>query len=242
MTATGCFISDLHLLTSRSSAGRYLGAICEAALRSRVFVFGGDIFDFRWAGVPIERAARDAAQWLREFAESCPGCQFHYLLGNHDHHEVFIERLVELDRDVANLAWDHHFLRLGDKVFLHGDVLGRNVTAETLTARRTRLHHHRVRDTWEHQVYDLAVLAGLHRPVPYVVHPTRMVARGVLHYLRQAGHGPDSGVRDVYFGHVHRLITSYAYRGLRFHSGGAAIRGLPFEILEFQLDSAEECR
>lgn len=235
MSATGCFVSDLHLLTSRSSAGRYLGAICEAALRSRVFVFGGDIFDFRWAGVPIEYAALDAAQWLREFAESCPHCQFHYLLGNHDHHDVFIERLVELDRDVPNLTWDHHVLRLGDKVFLHGDVLGRNVTAESLTARRTRLRHHRVRDAWEHQVYELAVLAGLHKPVPYVVHPARVVARGILRYLRRAGHGPESGVRDVYFGHVHRVIADYAYRGLHFHSGGAAIRGLPFKILEFSM-------
>jgi len=229
----GCFVSDLHLMTARSSASRYVEAIRAAAARSRVFVFGGDVFDFHWARIPIDCAAEEAASWLRELAEACPACQFHYLLGNHDHHEMFIDRLVELDRDVPNLAWDHDCLRLGTKVFLHGDVLGRGVTAETLVELRGRPHHHRVREVWEHQVYDLAVFARLHRPAPYFVHPTRVVVRKILRYLRRAGHGPESGVRDVYFGHIHRILSNYEYRGVRFHSGGASIRGLRFQIVEF---------
>ena len=236
MNTTGCFVSDLHLLASRSSGARYYDDLHNTAAQSCVFVLGGDIFDFHWADTPIEYAAWEAAHWLRDLAHAYPRCQFHYLLGNHDHNDVFIERLIDLDRQVPNLTWDHHYLRLGSKIFLHGDVLGRNVTAETLTAERTRLHHHRVREVWEHQFYDLAVSAGLHKPVPFVVHPTRIVARKLLRHLRRIGHGPEAGVRDVYFGHIHRVITNYTYRGVRFHSGGAAIRGLQFRILQFPVE------
>ncbi len=232
----GCFVSDLHLLAARSSAARYLDAIWAAAARCRVFVFGGDVFDFRWARAPVKSAAEEAAAWLRGLAEACPACQFHYLLGNHDHHTLFIERLVELDRDVPNLAWDDDCLRLGTKVFLHGDVLGRGITAESLIERRTRPRRHRIPEPWEHQVYDLAVFAGLHKPVPYFVHPTRVVVRKILRYLRRSGHGPESGVRDVYFGHIHRVLSDYEYEGVRFHSGGAAIRGLRFRLVEFEVE------
>lgn len=236
MRPAGCFISDLHLMTARSNAARYIDTIRAAAARAEVFVFGGDVFDFHWARMPIDRAAEEAASWLRELAQTCPRCRFHYLLGNHDHHEAFIDRLIELDRDVPNLAWDHDCFRLGSKVFLHGDVLGRGVTAESLVEHRARPHHHRVREVWEHQVYDLAVFAGLHKPIPYFVHPTRVVVRKILRYLRQSGQGPESGVRDVYFGHIHRVLSNYQYRGLRFHSGGASIRGLRFQIVEFDVD------
>ncbi len=239
MGQAGCFVSDLHLLTARSSAARYIGAIRTAAARSQVFVFGGDVFDFRWARMPVAHAAEHAAGWLRELAETCPLCQFHYLLGNHDHYEAFIDRLIELDRDIPNLTWDHHFLRSGSKVFLHGDVLGRGVTAESLVERRTRPHHYRAREAWEHQVYDLAVFAGLHRPIPYFVHPTRVVVRKVLRYLRRAGQGPETGVRDVYFGHIHRVLSNYRYQNVRFHSGGATIHGVRFHIVEFEMDEPE---
>ncbi len=236
MVEVGCFVSDLHLLTARSSAARYIDAIRAAAARSRVFVFGGDVFDFHWARAPVEQAVEEAAQWLRELAEVCPRCRFHYLMGNHDYHASFIDRLIELDRDVPNLAWDHDFFRLGSKVFLHGDVLGRKVTAESLVERRARPHHHRVREPWEHQVYDLAIVAGLHKSVPYFVHPTRVVVRKILRYLRRAGHGEETGVRDVYFGHIHRVLSNYRYRGIGFHSGGASIRGLRFQIVEFEVE------
>lgn len=235
MKSAGCFVSDLHLLAARSSAAKYLEAVRAAAARCRIFVFGGDVFDFRWARTPLKCAAGEAADWLRELAAACPACQFYYLLGNHDYHEAFIERLVELDRDVANLTWNHDCLRLGTKVFLHGDVLGRRVTAESLIERRTRPRRHRIRETWEHQVYDLTVFAGLHKPVPYFIHPTRVVVRKIFRYLQRSGHGPESGVRDVYFGHVHRVLSDYRYRGVRFHSGGASIRGLRFQIVEFDL-------
>lgn len=58
------------------------------------------------------------------------------------------------------------------------------------------------------------------------------VARRIAAYLRHVGEGPDSGVRHIYFGHTHRRVLNYRYRGMTFHNGGAPICGQPFRILE----------
>jgi hypothetical protein len=50
--------------------------------------------------------------------------------------------------------------------------------------------------------------------------------------LESIGEGPDTGVRDVYFGHTHKNLANYRYRGLTFHNGGAPIKGVKFRIVE----------
>ena len=90
------FVSDLHLFANRSNAHRYLAQIAIAASQADVFVLGGDIFDFRWSSLPTARAVGRAAEWLDALLASSPACQFHLVLGNHDYHQVFIDRLVRL--------------------------------------------------------------------------------------------------------------------------------------------------
>ena len=88
------FVSDLHLFTRRSKAPRYLEAMRSAAARSKTFVLGGDIFDFRWSTLGTTSATVEAAvQWLEQFAADHPDCHFHYLLGNHNYHRRFLQRL-----------------------------------------------------------------------------------------------------------------------------------------------------
>ena len=53
-----------------------------------------------------------------------------------------------------------------------------------------------------------------------------------MDYLENAGHGPDDGVTDVYFGHTHGPVLNFEHRGLRFHNPGSAITGLPFHTLD----------
>ena len=235
MSGKGYFVSDLHLLAQRSIAGRHMDAIRAAARRAEVFVFGGDVFDFRWAvGMPIDEAIDWAGRWLRDLAGSAPECRFHYLLGNHDCHEEFVEHLVAVDRDVPNLAWDHDFYRYGSKVFLHGDVVGKGIrTVEELVHHRNHPARHQPMSLWRSRLYDATIATGLPRAMPYFVHPTRVVAAKIHRYLERIGHGPQVGVTDVYFGHLHRVLSDYRYRGLRFHSGGATVRGQRFRIVEF---------
>ena len=50
-------------------------------------------------------------------------------------------------------------------------------------------------------------------------------------YLEHVGEGPQSGVRHIYFGHIHRRMTDYRYGGLTFHNG-VLIHGQRFHIIE----------
>lgn len=226
------FVSDLHLFANRSNAHRYLEEIALKASRAETFVLGGDIFDFRWSRIPLRRAVDRAVEWLRELAAASPECHFHLILGNHDYHRAFIDRLDELDRQVANLSWHRYYLRLGGSVFLHGDVADKTMNARLLAEARDQWLDDRRRGPFMSRLYDVVVLTRLHRPVPQLVYTKRIVVRRILKYLESIGQGPRDGVRNVYFGHTHRRMSNYRYRGLTFHNGGAPIKGVKFRILE----------
>ena len=72
----------------------------------------------------------------RELTCACPHCHFHLVLGNHDYHQAFIDRLAELERRVSNLAWHRYYVRLGSSVFLHGDVANKEMDAQMLAEAR----------------------------------------------------------------------------------------------------------
>ena len=226
------FVSDLHLFANRSNAHRYLEEIAQAASHAEAFVLGGDTFDFRWSRIPILKAVDRAIQWLLELTAFCPRCHFHFVLGNHDYHQALIDRLVQLERQVDNLSWHRYYVRLGNSVFLHGDVANKEMDAWMLAEFREKWLDARRRGPFASLLYDVVVLTRLHKPMPHVVFSKRIVVRRVLKYLESIGEGPSNGVRDVYFGHTHKKLSNYHYRGLAFHNGGAPIKGVKFRILE----------
>lgn len=234
-TSTCFFVSDLHLFANRSHGERHLEAIELAASRADTFVLGGDIFDFRWTTLrTIEETVDEAVRWLQELTDTHAGCQFHLLLGNHDYHQAFIDRLPELEAQSPNLAWDPFYVRLGQNVFLHGDVADRRMDAETLAAVRARCLEDRRHGPVKNLLYDVAVLARIHKLPPRVVYRNKTVARRILAYLEAIEQGPEQGVRHVYFGHTHVPLSGYRYGELTFHNGGAPIKGLDFRIVEVQ--------
>ena len=226
------FVSDLHLFANRSDAHRYLQQIVAAASKAETFVLGGDIFDFRWSPLSIRRTVEQAAAWLRELAELCPRCHFHLVLGNHDYHQALIDRLVKLEEQVANLSWHRYYVRLGSSVFLHGDVADKTMNARMLTEARDQWLDRRQRGPFMSALYDVVVMTRLHRSVPHLVYAKRVVVRRISKYLDSIGQGAGDGVRNVYFGHTHRHMANYRYRGLTFHNGGAPIKGMKFRIIE----------
>ena len=230
------FVSDLHLLADRSRAADHHDEIVAAAARADVFVLGGDIFDFRWATRhTADEAVDEAARWLVDLAGQRAECRFHFLLGNHDYHRPFIDRLVELERALDNFSWHRFYYRVGGRVFLHGDVADRRNDAAMLAAARARWLHRKPRGPVWSRMYDVVVSAGLHRPIPLVVYRRRTVARRIHAYLENIGQGPEDGVRNVYFGHTHRAMHNYQYRGLAFHNGGAPIKGMRFRVVRAEL-------
>lgn len=230
-------VSDLHLFSRRSDYTLHEKGIFEAASKADVFVLNGDTFDFRWTTLPsTELTVAAAIRWLRCLTERFPHCHFHFILGNHDNVKMFIDALKRLDVERSNLTWHPYYLRLGDKVFLHGDVSDRKMSHKTLIKRRSRwLDDDRPRHPIMHDLYDMALRINLHRAAHLMRFPPRRVARRVKAYLEEVGHGPDDGIRHVYFGHTHAAMSNFHYRDLVFHNTGSPMRGLEFNMLRVEL-------
>lgn len=232
------FISDLHLFSRRSSAPELESVIQSAVKHSETFVLGGDIFDFRWSTQgSMSRAVEDSVDWLQRLIEVKPDCHFHYLLGNHDCHPEFVEALTRLSEQVPQLVWHRHMMRLGDRVFLHGDIVDTKVRSgekphDVLDSRRLIGEMRRPPNRVSHALYDAAIQVRVHRVVAQLAKRHALVLKRLAHYLSEHGETHATGVRDVYFGHTHRSLSSIAYNGMRFHNPGAAIKGLPFQIIE----------
>jgi UDP-2,3-diacylglucosamine pyrophosphatase LpxH len=235
-----CFVSDLHLFARRSDAPRYADAIRSAVRRSSVLVLGGDIFDFSWSTLPtLEDTVEAAFEWLERLAFEHPHCRIHYLLGNHDYCQPFLEYLEQHSHRIPNFAWHHFYLRLGQNVFLHGDVVEKKeATHEKLLKYRSHWLHRPLAGKFSRGAYEVVHRARLHHPFAFLLHRKRRVARRILNYLELHGEGPESGLRHVYFGHIHRRMFNYRHRGVTFHNCGAPIAGLRFRILEGSYDGS----
>ena len=226
-----CFAADLHLFARRSSANLHLSELIDVANESEICVLGGDIFDFRWSRYANDEATAQAAtEWLTAFDEQTNHCTVHFLLGNHDDHPALLERLPALEQLIPTFEWSRYYFRLGNTLFLHGDVADRTMTEACLHAQRDKIEHHN-RSEMHHRLYDMVIKAQLHRLAPPAVYPRRRVAKRILNYINDIGHGPETGVEHVCFGHTHRPMDHFHYKGIHFHNCGAPIGGAPFRIL-----------
>jgi hypothetical protein len=202
-------------------------------------VLGGDIFDFRWSTLACtDRTARAAEQWLRKLVQPRPECRFDFLLGNHDCHPRLVERLMELSADAKNFHWHADVLRSGGDIFLHGDILSGRVTPRSLARRRAKWASHGPTAPWRQSAYQAAVNLRLHGLVGRIANPRPVVAFRLLQYLKHLGHGPESGLRRVFFGHTHVAMSNYQFRQVTFHNGGAPMAGLAFRLVEITADHA----
>jgi UDP-2,3-diacylglucosamine hydrolase len=226
-----CFVSDLHLFARRSKADTHLDELVRVSRESDYCILGGDIFDFRWSIHPSAEATADAAvEWLANFTNQTGDCLVHFLLGNHDDHPLLHARLPVLTKHQARLEWSRFYHRIGNTLFLHGDVADRKMTAACLERQRNSFEHG-TRSPLQHRLYDLAVRAHLHRVASPAVFPRKRVARRILSYMKQIGHGPETGIEHVCFGHTHRPVDNYRLGNVTFHNCGAPIGAGQFRIL-----------
>ncbi len=227
------YVSDLHLFSARSRGELHLPAIQAAAAESDHFVLAGDIFDLHWSTIGETEASAQAAEaWLLGLIEAAPDCRIHALLGNHDHHPVMMDRLRHLANKQAHFNWHPLYLRIGGGIFLHGDAANFRMNASRLQTFRDRCAAKPQKDPRLNALYDAAIKSRLHTLCARAAYPHRIVARRLSRYLDEIGHGPESGVRNVYFGHTHRAMDGYERHGLKFHNCGAPIDGVRFNILK----------
>ena len=236
-------ISDLHLFCRRSRAEAHLEDLYQIVeADADVFVLNGDIFDFRWTTLPsIEATVPAALQWLRQLMQRAPRCDFHYVLGNHDCVRPFTRALDALALEEQRFQWHPHHLRLGHAVFLHGDVAHRPMDEAALAKLRRRWQNHPRRGPVMNHVWDAAFAVGVHKRIARRLSPVELVVPRIHHYIESIGHGPETGTREVFFGHTHVPVNDFDYRGLRYHNCGATLRGMEFQPLhtELTVSSAE---
>jgi len=230
----GSIVSDLHMLTNRTSIDRYMDEIFQAAAQSDLFIFNGDLFDFKWSlHEELDSSVQAAAVWVYDLVRAFPTCQFVVLIGNHDNVSAYMEALNRLAHDLPNLAWEQFHLRLGDKVFLHGDVGDELMTPDEFVAFRKRCDRDHRPAKWRYTLYSIITNSGLHKIVPKLVSKRRH-AEHIIAYLQEALGYDFNEIREIFSGHIHSSYTDYRLRGLLFHNTGAAIRGLTLRILPFE--------
>jgi UDP-2,3-diacylglucosamine hydrolase len=172
-----------------------------------------------------------AKKWVEDLVRPFPNCQFHYLLGNHDCAPQLVEKLDEVSDSHANLEIHPYVLRIDDRVFLHGDVVDRLTNQQQLEHARQRRPYEESKGDLANAAYNTVFGLQLQRVATKWYYPSKVAAR-ILHYLDSIEQGKASGVSDVYFGHTHAQLTNYEFDGVRFHNGGAPLKGLKFKIVE----------
>ena len=228
------FLSDLHLFSRRSQAERHVPAIQATAAAADCLILGGDIFDFRWSHHrSAERTTQAAMGWLDDLVGSHSQCDFHFVLGNHDSNARFVTALNSYRRQRPNLHVHPYLFRDGANVFLHGDAADRPAMCDVkLIQHRRPWEHDEQRGEVQNLLYDLAVATRLHKVAGKIAHPRRRVAERLRGYLAKLGHSPETGLKQVYFGHTHEALHHYQHAHLAFHNGGAPIAGLDFRIVK----------
>jgi len=232
-----CVVSDLHLFCRRSRAARYLDGMHAVIADSNLCVLNGDIFDFRWTTLnTLNETAHAAIEWLEALLDRHPHTQFHYVLGNHDNNRFFLAAIEPFADRTPNLSWRHHYLRLGNTLFLHGDVANWRMTEADLTRHRAGWHDGTKKGTAVNRTYDAAFALRLHKLAHWLAFPRKAVVKRLLYYMEDVGQGPDAGVEAVFFGHTHMVLSGYEYGGVRFYNCGAPMPGLRFTMFRTTVD------
>lgn len=230
---SGYVVSDLHLFTRRSLAEQYMDRLWSAAGDADFFVLNGDIVDFRWSIYPSNSQTADVAiDWLRRFTGDFPACRFIYVMGNHDGTKYFAERLNALTGEIPQFEWHPSHVRLGAKLFLHGDLPIHNTDSDPFH-RDLAEEEERWSSAWN-VLYTLFVSSRSHRLARLYMSP-RKCARRILTSLQSDHRGLADGVTDVYFGHTHSPFSDFRFDGLTFHNTGSAIQHLECRLLEVEI-------
>lgn len=205
----------------------------QAAEDCELFVFNGDIFDFKWSlHDGFEAAVHAAKEWIRELVTTHPDTQFVFLLGNHDCVAEYRDTLTELCEQFANLQWQAHWYRLGQKLFLHGDVCTGPDNAADLQAYREQCSRILQRSRFRHLCYWLFAQSGL--PAVFLRFVNRETcAQRILAYLSNEMPSQISELTDIYFGHVHTPFADFRYNGILFHNTGSATKRMRLSVMRF---------
>ncbi len=234
------FISDLHLFSSRCVVEEHRGAIDGAVEWADTCIWGGDLFDFRWSRLESpQRSIDESTRWLGSWCTRFPDKSFVFLRGNHDAHPPFVQRLNEWSAEQPNFVVDADAMRIGDTLFVHGDVIEKQGSVESFRRYRNTWSRKRPAGHLQNRAYDAAISFRLHWAAAKIVHPVDRTCRRLLRWMRRQNEQDTRGIRRIVFGHTHQRIDGRSLDGIRFYNGGAAIRHVPFEPIRLTVEPSD---
>ncbi len=237
--ATGLVVSDLHLFARRSIGRELMRELLPDLKTARVLVLNGDIVDFRWSTCAHHEATlQRSLDWLAELIAALPGCEIHYVLGNHDCLTGFKPALSKLARAQHLFHWHEYHLQLGDALFLHGDCTHWRMGKHDLQSYRDGWSRSRRRGQAATSAYRMFDRLGVTRLVHRWHFPIDRTLDRLTHHLDDAHAGWRERVRHCYFGHTHEPFDHLEREGVVFHNTGSAIRGMKFNPLTMTLGAA----
>lgn len=235
----GLFLSDLHLFSRRSTGQERWDASASRIREADLIVLGGDLFDLRWSQVGNLADTLDAAKdWLLKAVALNPDAKWVFLPGNHDCHPEMLYRLTQISDQHENFEWHSEHWRIGDHVFLHGDVLDGRRHKHGLMGYRKAFHEDRAKGELANMLYSAVIFSRLHGVVPRIRHSRNQTCATLLNYVEQEYAIPKRDIQAIYFGHTHVPFSGYVYRGVSFHNPGSGIRHLRYSPVPFQVPDA----
>ena len=176
---TTLILGDLHLFAKRSRGEDYWEDIPKKLASSHATrcILLGDIFDFAWATRFDEPglAQTEAIGMVETLVKAHPGVTFHYILGNHDYHDLFLEPLHELAPTLDNLEVHPAHLQIQETLLLHGDATDvSGIDANTVLVHRTPFRAKPTYSRTREFLYAIAIFFRMDRiggPLFSTLHP-----------------------------------------------------------------------
>ena len=238
-TLAGVAFGDLHLLAGRQRRFRSQEWMPQWRRGGDLCVLNGDIFDFRWAEEHDERISmRQARRWLEQLIHPPVRSRFIVIMGNHDSLPGYREVLEDLAERHAHFRWAEHWVRLGDKVFFHGDFPDDTGAVERLRESRREHTARRRPGKGRRGLYWAATKTGLTGMFPRVLRWRRYCLQSNGFLARELG-AAYNDIRHVYLGHTHVHFQDLELNGRLFHNSGTPLRGAAFRPLHFHFGEVE---
>jgi UDP-2,3-diacylglucosamine hydrolase len=233
----GVFISDLHLFSQRSVGQGHWESIAPRLFEAECVVLGGDIFDFRWSRLgSFEHSLSAAHSWLERAVDANPNARWIYVMGNHDCQPEFGNRLEQMALRHHRFRWHPSHWRLGDHLFLHGDLLEGRGSPQEWSRFRRRFHEVTPRGALGNALYRVAVGTRMHDWPARLRHRPERMCRSIVNRVGNWHPTLLDGLRHVVFGHTHVPLSKWRHGSLDFHNAGSGIRHLEFNPIWFEIN------
>ncbi len=244
----GLVVSDFH-----QGAPYAAGDDAWASLRSQLggvdmCVLNGDLFEnmIRWDDKPLDELAKTAVSRMKALMDEFPGCEFHFVIGNHEFYHEFIGAMKVLESQHPNRLHLHErYFRMGNALFVHGN---QHIYPQAYKDPFERPMSDRQRNPLHQTLHVIGnvLVPRVARFIPrFSLRPT---AQKILHTLKEderkgrtsPGEKPLvlKEIQHIFFGDTHVPATHVEIEGIHFHNTGAAILFDPprLNMLRFNIE------